>query len=140
MLSAVEDTVEKEDGDNDKRLVLAVEGVVDAGVGDSAGALAVMEEGLSRRVVGLIFGVEESVDGAADGSLVLRVLLGAEDVVSGISGLLVGLASMETGVVEVLVADAVRVVFSVVTGSTMCGTVVIFWVEAAGRKHKLVEG
>ena len=126
MLIAVEETVEKEDGDSDSRLVLAVEGVEDAGVGDSVGALVDMEEGLGLRVVGLSFVVEESVEGAADGRLVLRVLLGAEDVVvSGISGLLVGLASLEMEVLEVLVADTVGVVFSVVTDGTMCGTVVI---------------
>ena len=126
MLIAVEETVEKEDGDSDSRLVLAVEGVEDEGVGDSVGALVDMEEGLGLRVVGLSFVVEESVEGAADGRLVLRVLLGAEDVVvSGISGLLVGLASLEMEVLEVLVADTVGVVFSVVTDGTMCGTVVI---------------
>ena len=126
MLIAVEETVEKEDGDSDSRLVLAVEGVEDAGVGDSVGALVDMEEGLGLRVVGLSFVVEESVEGAADGRLVLRVLLGAEDVVvSGISGLLVRLASLEMEVLEVLVADTVGVVFSVVTDGTMCGTVVI---------------
>ena len=70
--------------------------------------------------------VEKSVDEAADGSLVLRALLGAGNVVvSGISGLLVGLASLEMEVLEVLVADTVGVVFSVVTDGTMCGTVVI---------------
>lgn len=89
-------------------------------------------------VVGTVFGmeiggkVEKSVDGAGVGSLVLRVLLGAGDVVvSGISGLLVGLASLETEVLEVLVKDVMGVVFSVVRG----GTVVL---EAAIGNQKLI--
>ena len=128
----MEDTVDKGEETDGSRLVLAVEGVEDAGVGDSVGALVVREESLGLRVVGVGFGVEgegkvdKSVDGAGVCSLVLRVLLGAEDVVvSGISGLLVGLASLEMEVLEVLVADTVGVVFSVVTDGTMCGTVVI---------------
>ena len=133
VVRTVEDIVEKgEDADDGSRLVLAVESVEDAGVGDSVGALVVRGESLGLRVVGVDFGVEvgsnveKSVDGAVDGKLVLRVLLGAEDVVvSGISGLLVGLASLEMEVLEVLVADTVGVVFSVVTDGTMCGTVVI---------------
>ncbi len=58
-----------------------------ASVGDSVGALVVREESLGLRVVGVDFGVEvgsnveKSVDGAVDGKLVLRVILGAEDVV-----------------------------------------------------------
>lgn len=76
--------------------------------------------------------VEKSVDGAGVGSLVLRVLLGAGNVVvSGISGLLVGLASLETEVLEVLVKDVMGVVFSVVRG----GTVVL---EAAIGNQKLI--
>ena len=133
VVRTVEDIVEKgEDADDGSRLVLAVESVEDAGVGDSVGALVVRGESLGLRVVGVDFGVEvgsnveKSVDGAADGKLVLRVILGAEDVVvSGTSGLLVGLASLEMEVLEVLVADTVGVVFSVVTDGTMCGTVVI---------------
>lgn len=77
-------------------------------------------------VVGTVFGmeiggkVEKSGDGAGVSSLVLRVLLGAGDVVvSGISGLLVGLASLETEVLEVLVKDVMGVVFSVVRGGTV---------------------
>ena len=122
VVRTVEDIVEKgEDADDGSRLVLAVESVEDAGVGDSVGALVVREESLGLRVVGVDFGVEvgsnveKSVDGAVDGKLVLRVLLGAEDVVvSGISGLLVGLASLEMEVLEVLTEDVVGVVFSVV--------------------------
>jgi len=133
VVQTVEDIVEKgEDADDGSRLVLAVESVEDAGVGDSVGALVVRGESLGLRVVGVDFGVEvgsnveKSVDGAVDGKLVLRVLLGAEDVVvSGTSGLLVGLASLEMEVLEVLVADTVGVVFCVVTDGTMCGTVVI---------------
>lgn len=132
MVRTVEDIVEKgEDADDGSRLVLAVESVEDAGVGDSVGALVVREEGLSLSVVGVDFimevgGEEVTVDGAADDSLVLGALLGAVSVVvSGTSGLLVGLASLEMEVLEVLVADTVGVVFSVVTDGTMCGTVVI---------------
>ena len=121
VVQTVEDIVEKgEDADDGSRLVLAVESVEDAGVGDSVGALVVREESLGLRVVGVDFGVEvgsnveKSVDGAVDGKLVLRVILGAEDVVvSGTSGLLVGLASLEMEVLEVLVVDIVGVVFSV---------------------------
>jgi len=76
--------------------------------------------------------VEKSGDGAGVSSLVLRVLLGAGNVVvSGISGLLVGLASLETEVLEVLVKDVMGVVFSVVRG----GTVVL---EAAIGNQKLI--
>lgn len=76
--------------------------------------------------------MEKSVDGAGVGSLVLRVLLGAGNVVvSGISGLLVGLASLKTEVLEVLVKDVMGVVFSVVRG----GTVVL---EAAIGNQKLI--
>lgn len=138
MLIAVEETVEKEDGDSDSRLVLAVEGVEDAGISNSVEALVVGEEGLGLSVVGTVFGmeiggkVEKSGDGAGVSSLVLRVLLGAGDiVVSGISGLLVGLASLETEVLEVLVKDVMGVVFSVVRG----GTVVL---EAAIGNQKLI--
>lgn len=138
MLIAVEETVEKEDGDSDSRLVLAVEGVEDAGISNSVEALVVGEEGLGLSVVGTVFGmeiggkVEKSGDGAGVSSLVLRVLLGAGNVVvSGISGLLVGLASLETEVLEVLVKDVMGVVFSVVRG----GTVVL---EAAIGNQKLI--
>ena len=117
---------------------MAVEGVEDAGISNSVEALVVGEEGLGLSVVGTVFGmeiggkVEKSVDGAGVGSLVLRVLLGAGDVVvSGISGLLVGLASLKTEVLEVLVNDVMGVVFSVVRG----GTVVL---EAAIGNQKLI--
>lgn len=115
-----------------------MEGVEDAGISNSVEALVVGEEGLGLSVVGTVFGmeiggkVEKSVDGAGVGSLVLRVLLGAGDVVvSGISGLLVGLASLKTEVLEVLVKDVMGVVFSVVRG----GTVVL---EAAIGNQKLI--
>lgn len=115
-----------------------MEGVEDAGISNSVEALVVGEEGLGLSVVGTVFGmeiggkVEKSVDGAGVGSLVLRVLLGAGNVVvSGISGLLVGLASLETEVLEVLVKDVMGVVFSVVRG----GTVVL---EAAIGNQKLI--
>lgn len=113
-----------------------MEGVEDAGTSNSVEALVVGEEGLGLSVVGIgmeIGGeVEKSVDGAGVGSLVLRVLLRAGDVVvSGISGLLVGLASLETEVLEVLVKDVTGVVFSVVRG----GTVVL---EAAIGNQKLI--
>ena len=148
MVRTVEDIVEKgEDADDGSRLVLAVESVEDAGVGDSVGALVVREESLGLRVVGVGFGVEgegkvdKSVDGAGVCSLVLRVLLGAEDVVvSGISGLLVGLASLEMEVLEVLTEDVVGVVFSVVIYGTMCSRVVILWVVARKKAEESVEG
>lgn len=76
----MEDTVEKgeETGDG-SRLVLAVKGMENAAVGDSIRAVVVREEGLGLSVVGVGFvmevGVEAEmrVDGAGDGSLVLRV-------------------------------------------------------------------
>lgn len=114
-----------------------MEGVEDAGISNSVEALVVGEEGLGLSVVGIVFGmeiggeVEKSVDGAGVGSLVLRVLLRTGDVVSGISGLLVGLASMETEVLEVLVKDVTGVVFSVVRGSTVV-------LEAAIGNQKLI--
>ena len=79
--------------------------------------------------------VEKSVDEAADGSLVLRALLGAGNVVvSGTSGLLVGLASLEMEVLEMLVVAGMTVVFSVKIYGTTCSTVVFLWVEVAGKK------
>lgn len=114
-----------------------MEGVEDAGISNSVEALVAGEEGLGLSVVGIVFGmeiggeVEKSVDGAGVGSLVLRVLLRTGDVVSGISGLLVGLASMETEVLEVLVKDVTGVVFSVVRGSTVV-------LEAAIGNQKLI--
>lgn len=93
---------------------------------------------VGTKVVGMGFvgdDGEEAVEGAADGSLVLRGLLGAGGVLgSGTAGLLAGLASLGTDVLEVLLADVAGVVFSVLTGGTMCGTVVFLGVEAGGRK------
>lgn len=116
----MEDTVDKGEETDGSRLVLAVEGMTNAVVGDSAGALVVREEGLSLSVVDVGFGVEvegeveKRVDGTGDDSLVLRVLLRAGDVVvSGTSGLLVEVALLEMEVLEVLVVDIVGVVFSV---------------------------
>lgn len=116
----MEDTVDKGEETDGSRLVSAVEGMTNAVVGDSAGALVVREEGLSLSVVDVGFGVEvegeveKRVDGTGDDSLVLRVLLRAGDVVvSGTSGLLVEVALLEMEVLEVLVVDIVGVVFSV---------------------------
>lgn len=140
MLGTVEDTVEKgKAADDGSGLVLAVEIVKKTDEGDSVGALVVGEEGLGCSVVGVSFGVEvrsevECVDGAADGNVVLRVLLRAGDVVSENPGLLVRLASLEMEVLEVLVEDIVGVVISVMIYGTMCGTVVVLWVEVAGKK------
>lgn len=76
--------------------------------------------------------VEKIVDGAADGSLVLRGLLGAGNVVvSGTSGLL---ASLEMEVLEMLVVVGIAVVFSVMVYGTACSTVVFLRVEVAGKK------
>lgn len=82
-LSHVEDAVEEgEEAGDDSGLVLAVEGAEDSGAGDSFGALVVVERGLGLRVVGVGLGlvvgaaVEKSVEVVADGSLVLRGLLG----------------------------------------------------------------
>lgn len=76
--------------------------------------------------------VEKIVDGAADGSLVLRGLLGAGNVVvSGTSGLL---ASLEMEVLEMLVVVGIAVVFSVMVYGTVCSTVVFLRVEVAGKK------
>ena len=103
---------------------MAVEGAEDAG--DSVGALVLAGEGLGLRVVGVGLSRElggdgeEAVEGAADGSLVLRGLLGAGDVLAtGTAGLLAGLASLGTDVLEVLLADVAGVVFSVLTGGMM---------------------
>lgn len=91
-------------------------------------------------VVGVDFivevgGEEVTVDGAEDGSLVLGALLGAGNVVvRGTSGLLLGLASLEKVVLEVLVVTGVAVVLSVAIYGTMCSTVVVSWVKAAGKK------
>ena len=124
-LGTAEDTVERgKDVDEGSGLVLAVEGAEDAG--DSVGALVLGGEGLGLRVVGVGLSRElggdgeEAVEGAADGSLVLRGLLGAGDVLAtGTAGLLAGLASLGTDVLEVLLADVAGVVFSVLTGGTM---------------------
>lgn len=141
MLSIVKGTVEKgKEVDDGNGLVLAVESVKKMGEGDSVRALVVREEGLGRNVVGMSFVVEDGskvdcVDGAADSSLVLRVLLRAGDViVSGTPGLLVGLAALEMEVLEVLVEDIVGVVISVMIYGTMCSTVVVLRVEVAAKK------
>ena len=120
---------------------------MDSGGGDSLGALVVREEGLVLRVVGVGLGlvvgaeVDEALELAADGSRVLSGLLGAgaelglgDVLVRGTSVLLAGLASLETEVLEVLLAEVVAVVFCEVRGGPMCGTVVFLWVKAAGRK------
>lgn len=141
MLSIVKGTVEKgKEVDDGNGLVLAVESVEKMGEGDSVRALVVREEGLGHKVVGMSFVVEDGskidcVDGAADSSLVLRVLLRAGDViVSGTPGLLVGLAALEMEVLEVLVEDIVGVVISVMIYGTMCSTVVVLRVEVAAKK------
>lgn len=141
MLSIVKGTVEKgKEVDDGIGLVLAVESAEKMGEGDSVRALVVREEGLGRKVVGMSFVVEDGskvdcVDGAADSSLVLRVLLRAGDViVSGTPGLLVGLAALEMEVLEVLVEDIVGVVISVMIYGTMCSTVVVLRVEVAAKK------
>ena len=91
-------------------------------------------------VVGVDFimevgGEEVTVDGAADDSLVLGALLGAVNVVvSGTSGLLVGLASLEMEVMEVLVVTGVAVVLSVMIYGSTCSTVVVSWVKAEEKK------
>lgn len=80
-------------------------------------------------------GEEVTVNGAEDGSLVLGALLVAGNVViSGTSGLLVELASLEMEVLKVLVVTGVAVVLSVVIYGTMCSTVVVSWVKATGKK------
>lgn len=141
MLSIVKGTVEKgKEVDDGSGLVLAVESAEKMGEGDSVRALVVREEGLGCKVVGMSFVVEDGskvdcVDGAADSSLVLRVLLRAGDViVSGTPGLLVGLAALEMEVLEVLVEDIVGVVISVMIYGTMCSTVVVLRVEVAAKK------
>ena len=53
--------------------------------------------------------------------------------------LLAGLASLETEVLEVLLVEVAAVVFWVVRGGTMCGTVVFLWVKAVRIKHKSAE-
>lgn len=129
---------------------MAVEGAEDSGAGDSVGALVVGEEGLGLRVVGVGLGlvvgaeVEEAVVVVADGSRVLSGLLGAgvelglgDVVVRGTSVLVAGLASLETEVLEVLLAEVVAVVFCVVRGGTVCGMAVFLWVKAAGRKAQV---
>lgn len=141
MLSIVKGTVEKgKEVDDGNGLVLAVESAEKMGEGGSVRALVVREEGLGCKVVGMSFVVEDGskvdcVDGAADSSLVLRVLLRAGDViVSGTPGLLVGLAALEMEVLEVLVEDIVGVVISVMIYGTMCSTVVVLRVEVAAKK------
>jgi len=141
VLSIVKGTVEKgKEVDDGNGLVLAVESAEKMGEGDSVRALVVREEGLGCKVVGMSFVVEDGskvdcVDGAADSSLVLRVLLRAGDViVSGTPGLLVGLAALEMEVLEVLVEDIVGVVISVMIYGTMCSTVVVLRVEVAAKK------
>lgn len=141
MLSIVKGTVEKgKEVDDGNGLVLAVESAEKMGEGGSVRALVVREEGLGCKVVGMSFVVEDGskvdcVDGAADSSLVLRVLLRAGDViVSGTPGLLVGLAELEMEVLEVLVEDIVGVVISVMIYGTMCSTVVVLRVEVAAKK------
>lgn len=141
MLSIVKGTVEKgKEVDDGNGLVLAVESAEKMGEGGSVRALVVREEGLGCKVVGMSFVVEDGskvdcVDGAADSSLVLRVLLRAGDViVSGTPGLLVWLAALEMEVLEVLVEDIVGVVISVMIYGTMCSTVVVLRVEVAAKK------
>lgn len=64
--------------------------------------------------------------------------LGLGDVfVSGTSGLLAGLASLETEVWEVLLANVTGVVFCVMNCGTLCGTVGLLWVTATGRKAQV---
>lgn len=128
---------------------MAVEGVEDSGAGDSVGAVVVGEEGLGLRVVGVGLGlvvgasVGETVEVAADVSRVLRGLLwaggelGLGDVlVRGTSAVLAEIASLETEVLAVLLAEVAAVVFCVVRGGTTCGTVVFSWVTSAGRKAR----
>ena len=128
---------------------MAVEGVEDSGAGDSVGAVVVGEEGLGLRVVGVGLGlvvganVEETVEVAADVSRVLRGLLWADGelglgdvLVRGTSAVLAEIASLETEVLAVLLAEVAAVVFCVVRGGTMCGTVVFSWVTSAGRKAR----
>ena len=152
-LSHVEDTVEEGEAAGDgSALVLAVEGAEDSGAGNTFGAMVLREEGLGLRVVGVGWGlvvgaaVEKSVEVVADGSLVLRGLLGGgkelglgDVLVRGTSVLLAGLASLETEVLEVLLVEVAAVVFWVVRGGTMCGTVVFLWVKAVRIKHKSAE-
>lgn len=129
---------------------MAVEGAEDSGAGDSVRALVVGEEGLGLRVVGVGLGlvvgaeVEEAVVVVADGSRVLSGLLGAgvelglgDVVVRGTSVLVAGLASLETEVLEVLLAEVVAVVFCVVRGGAVCGMAAFLWVKAAGRKAEV---
>lgn len=126
-----------------------MEGVEDSGAGDSVGAVVVGEEGLGLRVVGVGLGlvvgasVGETVEVAADVSRVLRGLLwaggelGLGDVlVRGTSAVLAEIASLETEVLAVLLAEVAAVVFCVVRGGTTCGTVVFSWVTSAGRKAR----
>lgn len=119
--------------------------------GDSFAALVVGEEALGLRVVGVGLGlvlgaaVEEAVEVVAvDGSRVLSGLLGAggelgcgEAVSRGTSVLLGGLLSVEKEVLEVLLMEVVAVIFSVVTGGPMCGTVDCLWVKAARREAQV---
>lgn len=127
-----------------------MEGAEDSGAGDSVRALVVGEEGLGLRVVGVGLGlvvgaeVEEAVVVVADGSRVLSGLLGAgvelglgDVVVRGTSVLVAGLASLETEVLEVLLAEVVAVVFCVVRGGAVCGMAAFLWVKAAGRKAEV---
>ena len=132
---------------------MAVEGAEDCVAGNSFGAPVLVEEGLGVRVVGVGLGlevgaaVEESVEVAGDGRRVVSGLLWAGEelglgdvLVRGTSVLVAGLASLETEVLEVLVAEVAALVFCVVRGGAMCGTVVSLWVKAAGGKHRLTEG
>ena len=127
-----------------------MEGAEDSGAGNSFAAGVFREEGLGLRVVGVGLGlvvgaeVEEAVVVVADGSRVLSGLLGAgvelglgDVVVRGTSVLVAGLASLETEVLEVLLAEVVAVVFCVVRGGTVCGMAVFLWVKAAGRKAQV---
>ena len=82
----------------------------------------------------------------ADGSRVLSGLLGAGgelgfgDVVSrGSSVLLGGLVCVETEVLEVLLMEVAAVVFCVVRGGSMCGSVDFLWVKADGREGESSE-
>lgn len=129
---------------------MAVEGAEDSDAGNSVGALVVGEEGLGLRVVGVGLGllvgadVEETVEVVGDGRREVSGLLGAGGelglggvVVRGTSVLLAGLVSLETEVLEVLLAEVVAVVFCVVRGGPTCGTMVSLWVGAAGRKAEV---
>ncbi|KQL59661.1 hypothetical protein AAES_18776 [Amazona aestiva] len=111
------------------------------------GTVVSVEDSLGHRVVGVGLGlvagadVEETVEVATGGSQVLSGLLGTGDnlgdvLVSGTSVLLVVMASVETEVLEVLLAEVVAVV-CVVRGGMMCGMVVFVCVTAAGRKAEV---